>query len=65
MKKQNYMTVPPGYLRPAQAARYCNISVRHLANMTRQRLIQSSLLGKRCRLFKISDLDAAIARFAE
>ena len=65
MKKPNNLPIPAGFLRPAQAARYCSISPRHLANLTQQRLVKSSLLGKRCRLFKISDLDAAIARFAE
>lgn len=58
-------TTSPGYLRPPPAARYCGISLRHLANLTAQRVVPSILLGKRCRLYKISDLDAALSRFRE
>ena len=65
MKNKTATTTAPGYLRPPPAARYCGISVRHLANLTAQRVVPSILLGKRCRLYRISDLDAALARFRE
>lgn len=64
-KKPELTATQPGYTRPAGAARYCGISTRHLANLTAQRVVPSILLGKRCRLYRLADLDAALARLRE
>ena len=65
MQKTRLQQPAPGYLRPAQAARFIGISRRHLANMTARRDVPSILLGRRCRLYRVADLDAALARFRQ
>ena len=54
--------LPDGWLRPDQAAKYCNISRRTLYAWFRQGL-KYSKIGQ-CRLIKVSDLDAFIEQFA-
>jgi len=54
--------LPDGWLRPDQAAKYCNISRRTLYEWFRQGL-KYSKIGQ-CRLIKVSDLDAFIEQFA-
>ena len=56
-------TTTAGYLRPADAARYLNVSTRCVREWQRKRLLPYSAMGKRCILFRVADLDAAIARF--
>lgn len=53
----------PGYVRRAGAARYLGVSIRTLADLQARRTIPFSRLGARTILFKLSDLDAAVARF--
>lgn len=66
MKKQiNTDQFRPGYLRRSGAAKYLGISVRSLADLQAKRMIAFSKLGARTVLFKISDLDAAVARFRQ
>ena len=66
MKKQiNIDQIRPGYLRRLGAAKYLGISVRSLADLQAKRMIAFSKLGARTVLFKISDLDAAVARFRQ
>ena len=55
----------PGYVRRAGAAKYLGISVRTLANLQERRLLPFSKLSSRVVLFKLSDLDAAVARFRQ
>lgn len=57
------LKLKPGYLRRDAAAKYLGVSVRCLSNWQRQRLIPYSKLESRTCLFKISDLDAFVARF--
>jgi hypothetical protein len=54
--------IKPGYLRPSGAAKYLDISQRCLRDWQRLRLVPYSRMGKRCILFKLSDLDALIAQ---
>ncbi|NCC53100.1 MAG: DNA-binding protein [Spartobacteria bacterium] len=51
-----------GYLRPVGAARYLGISTRCLSEWQRKRLIPYVKAGRKCVLFKKSDLDTALAR---
>lgn len=61
-KKQ---TLRPGYVRREQAAEYLGVSVRCLANWQKKRYIPFSKIGSRISLFKLSDLDAVVARFRQ
>jgi len=63
MKKKETVTIKPGYLRPAAAAKYMGISVRTLTNWVRSRLVAQIKPSNRVSLFRISDLDAALIRF--
>ena len=57
--------IRPGYLRRAGAAKYLGISIRTLGNLQASRMIPFSKLGAKTALFKISDLDAMVARFRQ
>ena len=63
MKKKEAITIKPGYLRPAAAAKYMGISVRTLTNWVRARMVAQIKPSNRVSLFRISDLDAALNRF--
>jgi len=58
-------TLRPGYVRREEAAKYLGVSVRCLANWQKRRLIPFSKIGSRISLFKLSDLDAVVARFRQ
>jgi excisionase family DNA binding protein len=53
----------PGYLRRTAAARHLGVSVRTLGELQRRRLLPFYRLTPRCVLFKVEDLDQALARF--
>jgi excisionase family DNA binding protein len=55
--------IKPGYLRPSGAAKYLDVSQRCIRDWQRDSILPFYKLGKRCVLFKVSDLDAAIAKF--
>ncbi len=61
--KAKTATQPTGYLRREQAARYLGIGLRTLGELQRRRVIPFSRMGPRCVLFKLSDLDAAVAQW--
>jgi excisionase family DNA binding protein len=63
MKNTTASVTRPGYFRPSDAARYLSISLRTLRDWQHRRVIPFCRMGKRCILFKLSDLDAAITRF--
>jgi hypothetical protein len=63
MKKKEAITIKPGYLRPAAAAKYMGITVRTLSNWVRARMVAQIKPSNRISLFRISDLDAALNRF--
>jgi hypothetical protein len=63
MKKKEAVTIKPGYLRPAAAAKYMGITVRTLSNWVRARMVAQIKPSNRVCLFRISDLDAALDRF--
>ena len=56
------MDQPVGFLRCDGAARYCGISVRTLAQWQADKVVPYAKMSHRVCLFKISDLDKAIAR---
>ncbi len=56
-------TPQPGYLRPASAASYLDISTRHLRALTKRGAVPVIRLGKRCALYARSDLDKAMLKF--
>ena len=62
-KKTNSMATPVGYLRRAEAARYCGVSLRTIGEFQRKRILPFLRIGRRCILFKRDDLDKALARF--
>lgn len=53
----------PGYLRKRGAADYWGVSVRTLSNLMRAGKVPYFRLTGRLVLFKISDMDAGLARF--
>lgn len=55
--------IRPGYLRRTQAARYLSVSLRTLGDLQAKRIVPFTKLGARTVLFKISDLDATMARW--
>ena len=55
--------LPSGYLRKRQAAIYLGISLRMLTNLMQQQVVPFHKVSHRCCLFKLQDLDDAIARF--
>jgi excisionase family DNA binding protein len=63
MKKKEVVTIKPGYLRPAAAAKYLGVSVRTLTNWVQARMVAQIKPSNRVSLFRISDLDAALDRF--
>jgi excisionase family DNA binding protein len=56
-------SVNPAYLRRPDAAAYLNVSERTISDWQRKRIIPHVKAGKKCVLFKRSDLDAAMNRF--
>jgi len=63
MKKKEPLTIKPGYLRSAAAAKYLGVSVRTLTNWVQARMVAQIKPSNRVSLFRISDLDAALDRF--
>ena len=63
MKKEEALTIKPGYLRSAAAAKYMGVSVRTLTNWVQARIVAQIKPSNRVSLFRISDLDAALNRF--
>ena len=55
--------IAPGYLRRAAAARYLGIAPRTLTDWQNKRIVPVHHLGRRCVLFRVADLDAAMKRF--
>jgi len=52
-----------GYMRPQEAAEYLGISRRKLQYLQAEGAIPYAVLGRRCVLFRRSELDKAIDRF--
>jgi len=52
-----------GYDRRHGAALYCNVSDRTISDWQKRRLIPFIKIGRKCVLFKRSDLDKALAKF--
>jgi len=52
------------YLRLVAAANYLSIAPRTLRDWTRRRLVKVYRPTRRCLLFKVTDLDAAMTRFS-
>jgi len=65
MKSKQTEIIRPGYLRRAAAAKYLGVSLRTLGNLQATRMVPFSKLGERTCLFRISDLDAMVARFRQ
>lgn len=65
MKSDTPATILPGYLhgKPAAGRYLGNMSTRTLAELMRQRKIPFFKLGHRTVLFRIADLDKAVAKF--
>lgn len=57
-------TLPaPAYLSTEEAARYLNITQKHLLAMRAKGLVKATRLGPHCVRYRIADLDALMARF--
>jgi hypothetical protein len=65
VKNKQTENIRPGYLRRAGAAKYLGISIRTLGNLQASRMVPFSKLGEKTCLFRISDLDAMVARFRQ
>jgi hypothetical protein len=65
VKNKQNENIRPGYLRRAGAAKYLGISIRTLGNLQASRMVPFSKLGEKTCLFRISDLDAMVARFRQ
>ncbi len=65
MKSKQTEIIRPGYLRRAAAAKYLGVSLRTLGNLQAARMVPFSKLGEKTCLFRISDLDAMVARFRQ
>ena len=65
MKDKQNENIRPGYLRRAAAAKYLGVSLRTLGNLQASRMVPFSKLGEKTCLFRISDLDAMVARFRQ
>ena len=57
------MKASPGYARPPQAAEFLCISRRYLHSLTKNRVLPSIRLGRRCVLYKLADLEKAADKF--
>jgi hypothetical protein len=57
------MTIKPGYLRPAAAAKYMGVTVRTLSNWVISRKVAQIKPSSRVCLFRVSDLDTSMNRF--
>jgi excisionase family DNA binding protein len=55
-------TIRPGYLRPADAAKYMSVTRRTIYEWQARRLIPFTRIKKRCVLIAVRDLDAFAAR---
>ena len=55
--------IDDGYMRRSSAADYCGVSERTLSTWQRQRIIPFVKMGRKCVLFRRSDLDKALDRF--
>ena len=60
--KAPYTEPAPAYLRREAAARYLDVSPRTLSDWQARRVVPYVRAGRRCILFKRSDLDAAMDR---
>ncbi len=60
------MNVPinPEFLRPDQAAQLLSVSKRTLSAWQKARIVPYTKIGRKCVLFKRTDLDAAMTRFS-
>jgi hypothetical protein len=65
VKNKPSENIRPGYLRRAGAAKYLGISLRTLGNLQASRMVPYSKLGAKTALFRISDLDAMVARYRQ
>ena len=54
----------PAYLRAPEAAQYLNISLRTLRGWERRGIVRVIKPTRRCNLYRRTDLDAAMDRFA-
>lgn len=53
----------PGYLRRNEAAQYLGVAPRTLSDWQRRRMVPFIRAGRKCVLFRVTDLDAAMGRF--
>lgn len=63
--KQVNSQVNAGYFRRKEAAKFLNMSERHLATLVSRRIIPCIRLGHRCVLFDPARVREALARFEE
>jgi len=56
-------TTPSGFVRREAVAAYLGVSVRTVTEWQKRRIIPHVKMGKKCVLFKIADLDAAMRRY--
>ena len=60
---RRHMSQRHGYMRREETASFLGISLRTLGSWQRRRLIPFHKVSRRVCLFKVSDLEAALARF--
>ena len=65
MKKASHdASVDSGYLRgQAQAAQYAHVSKRFISDLQSRRILRFLKVGRKCVLFRKSDIDAALSRY--
>ncbi len=61
--KQTTNEVKPGYLRREDTAAYLGVSTRTVSDWQKKRIIPYVQAGRKCVLFPVAGLDAAMARF--
>jgi excisionase family DNA binding protein len=61
--KQTTSEVKPGYLRREDAAVFLGVSTRTVSDWQRKRIIPFVQAGRKCILFPVAGLDAAMQRF--
>jgi excisionase family DNA binding protein len=57
-------TITPEFLRPDQAAQLLSVSKRTLSAWQKARIVPFVKIGRKCVLFRRSDLDKAMTRFS-
>ena len=65
LKAESHATLPPAFLRPAEAARFLGVSRRQLGRLTARRVLPVSRLGKKLILYGRLDLERAVNRYRQ